>query len=151
MWTVEIFLKCRSWDKGANHGPTDRRWPGNLTLYLSDACPRTPLQVAAWWFTEPASDALGIRWCVLLESLPGTPLQVTVWWSGKPSPAALTEFTRTVNQILTRNPSPCGYKMVLETMVSYASEVHPRMSTGDNMYYLTLLGIEPCIFSVPCK
>ncbi|KAK4011855.1 hypothetical protein OUZ56_020964 [Daphnia magna] len=88
---------------------------------------------------------------VSLESLPGTPLQVAVWWSGKPSPAALMEFTRTVNQILTRNPSPCGYKMVLETMVSYASEVHPRISTGDNMYYLTLLGIEPCILSVPCK
>ncbi|KZS11188.1 Uncharacterized protein APZ42_023937 [Daphnia magna] len=64
LWTLKIFLKCRSWDKGANHGPTNRRWPGNLTVYLSDACPRTPLQVAAWWSTELASAALGIRRCI---------------------------------------------------------------------------------------
>ncbi|KAI9557934.1 hypothetical protein GHT06_014686 [Daphnia sinensis] len=62
--TLRIFFTCRSRDARANHGPTDVRWPANLTVYLSDACPRAPLQVAECWSAEPASAALGTRRCV---------------------------------------------------------------------------------------
>ncbi|KAK4011954.1 hypothetical protein OUZ56_021059 [Daphnia magna] len=51
-------------DSWASHGSTDGRWPGNLTVLSLGCLLPTPLQVASWWSTDPASSALETRRCI---------------------------------------------------------------------------------------
>ncbi|KAK4011918.1 hypothetical protein OUZ56_021026 [Daphnia magna] len=94
-------------DTGANHCPTDCRWPGNLTVYLSDPCSSTPHRVAALCPAEPGSAALETRRCI-------------AWIAVRyPTPSArMGNHTHPLSRILTHDT----YHMVfLETKLTYWS------------------------------